>query len=206
MGRFFAKIILKIWGWKIHGAIPSGISKCVIVAAPHTSNYDFFVGWLAYSEMGVRARFLIKKEAFKGFLGPIARSMGGIAIDRGMRNNMVDQVAGLFDKYESLYVVITPEGTRKLVRKWKKGFYFIAQKANVPIALAYMDYDKKEGGVGPVIYPSGDYKKDMEIIEDFYKDITAKHPEKFNLSPKQVPKVHVEKSAKEISRQYCNRT
>lgn len=180
--KFLAKIILRIWGWKIYGCIPPNVNKCIIVAAPHTSNYDFIIGRLAYSSMGIKANFLIKKQIFKFPFSGIFKAMGGIPVDRGKRNNMIDQIAGMFDNSESLYVVITPEGTRKLVKKWKKGFYFIAQKANIPIALGYIDYAKKEGGVGPVITPSGDYNKDMITIQDFYRDKTARHPEKFILS------------------------
>ncbi|MEA2022529.1 MAG: lysophospholipid acyltransferase family protein [Candidatus Caldatribacteriota bacterium] len=180
--KLLAKLILRLWGWKINGCIPPNVNKCIIVAAPHTSNYDFIIGRLAYSSMGIKANFLIKKEVFKFPFSGMFKAMGGIPVDRGKRNNMIGQIAGLFDKHESLYVVITPEGTRKLVRKWKKGFYLIAQKANIPIALGYINYAKKEGGVGPVIIPTGDYNKDLITIQDFYRDITPRHPAKFNLS------------------------
>ncbi len=184
MSKFLSNIILKLWGWKIFGVIPPGIKKCVILAAPHTSNYDFFIARLAYFVIGVNVKFLIKKEVFKFPFGRIFKAWGGIPIDRSKRNNMIEYVSGLFSKYDSLYIVITPEGTRSLVRKWKKGFYYIAQNAKVPIALGYIDYGKKEGGLGPLIYPSGDFEKDFKTITDFYKTKTAKHPEKFNLSQK----------------------
>ena len=180
--KSIAKLILKIWGWKIYGCIPPNINKCVIIVLPHTSNYDFVIGRLAYFSLGIKAHFLIKREAFKFPVSGLLKAMGGIPVDRGKRNNMIDEIAGLFKKRKSLYVVITPEGTRKLVRKWKKGFYLIAEKANVPIALGYIDYAKKEGGVGPTIIPKGDYNKDLIEIENFYKTITPRHPEKFNLS------------------------
>jgi 1-acyl-sn-glycerol-3-phosphate acyltransferase len=96
---------------------------------------------------------------------------------------MVEQISDLFGKSEHMIVVITPEGTRRLTRQWKKGFYLIALEAKVPIALAFIDYGNKTGGVGPVITPTGDYKKDMEFIMNFYKDKTARHPDRFNLSP-----------------------
>lgn len=182
--KLLAKLILKIWGWKIYGIIPAGLKKCIIVAAPHTSNLDFFVGRLAYFAIGVDVKFLIKKEVFVFPIGGIIRAWGGIAVDRGKRTNVVDQIVNIFDKAESIYVLITPEGTRKYSAKWKKGFYLIAEKANVPIALGYADYLKKEAGVGPVIYPSGDYEADLKVIQDFYRNKTARHPEKFNLSPK----------------------
>ncbi|MCK4361607.1 MAG: lysophospholipid acyltransferase family protein [Bacteroidales bacterium] len=193
MSKFISKIILKLWGWKIFGVIPPGIKKCVILAAPHTSNYDFFIARLAYFVIGVNVKFLIKKEVFKFPFGRIFKAWGGIPIDRSKKNNMVEYVSGLFSKYDSLYIVITPEGTRSLVHKWKKGFYFIAQNAKVPIALGYIDYGKKEGGLGPLIYPSGDFEKDFKTITDFYKTKTAKHPEKFNLSPENLKKSKVVK-------------
>ena len=180
--KFLSRIILRLWGWKINGCIPPDVKKCIIIVAPHTSNYDFIIGRLAYFSLGIKARFLIKKEVFVFPISGLLKAMGGIPVNRGKRNNMVDNIAEMFEKSESLYVVITPEGTRKLVRKWKKGFYFIAQKANIPISLGYMDYAKKEGGVGPLIIPSGDYKKDLTEIENFYKTMTPCHPEKFNLS------------------------
>ena len=92
---------------------------------------------------------------------------------------MVEQVVEQFNKSESLFIVITPEGTRKPVRQWKKGFYYIATQANVPIALGYLDYGKKEGGVGKVIYPNGDMESQMKEIRDFYRLITPKYPERF---------------------------
>lgn len=182
--KLIAKIILKIWGWKLNGIIPPGVDKCVVIAAPHTSNLDFFIGRLAYFAIGVKIKFLIKKEVFTFPFGKIIKAWGGIAVDRGKKNNIVNQVVDYFNESESLYVLVTPEGTRKLSKQWKKGFYLIAEKAKVPIAFGYADYKKKEAGVGPVIYPSGDYEKDLKTIQDFYRDKTAKYPEMFNLTPK----------------------
>jgi 1-acyl-sn-glycerol-3-phosphate acyltransferase len=182
--KLIAKFILKIWGWKIHGIIPPGVKKCIIIAAPHTSNWDFFIGRFAYFAIGVKVKFLIKKEVFVFPIGPIVKAWGGIAVDRGKRNNIVQQVVSIFNNSESLYFLITPEGTRKYSARWKKGFYLIAEQANIPIALGYADFKKKEAGIGPVIYPSGDYDKDLKIIQDFYRNITAKYPENFSLTPK----------------------
>lgn len=115
-------------------------------------------------------------------LGILLRGMGAIPVDRGSRNNMVDYVVSLFKKNDELAFIITPEGTRRLNLRWKKGFYYIAQKAEVPIMVAFLDYARKEGGVGMMMTPSGDYEADLLILEAFYRDKTAKHPEKFNLS------------------------
>mgnify|MGYP001390693192 CR=1 FL=1 len=125
MLRLFARYMLRILGWRITSVIPEGTRKCVIIAAPHTSYWDFVIGRLAYWLMGIKAHFLIKKEAFKFPYKRLLEKMGGIPVDRGRSNNMVDQVVDRFNKSESLFIVITPEGTRKPVRHWKKGFYNI---------------------------------------------------------------------------------
>lgn len=205
--KLLAKFILKIWGWKLNGIIPEGVHKCVVIAAPHTSNIDFFIGRFAYFAIGVKLKFLIKKEVFIFPFGPILKAWGGIAVDRGKKNNMIGQVVELFNNTDSLYVLITPEGTRKLSKRWKKGFYHIAQQAKVPIALGYADYRTKEAGVGPVIYPSGNYESDLKTIQDFYRDKTAKYPEMFNLSPQHNPKIkNDEADIKKIEKLYCNKT
>lgn len=203
MGKLFAILTLKIWGWTIKGRLPEDLEKCVIIAAPHTANSDFAIGWLAYRVMGVHVKFLIKKESFKFPFGILLRSMGGVPVDRNKSNNTVSQVVEMFNEHDSFYVAITPEGTRKLAKRWKKGFYFIARKANVPVVLAYMDYAKKQGGVGPTIYLTDDYDADLVKIQDFYKNVSAKYPENFNLTPQINKESEPKKSIKEIQHQYC---
>jgi 1-acyl-sn-glycerol-3-phosphate acyltransferase len=117
--RSFSRFLLRLFGWQIKGSIPADIRKCVIIAAPHTSNIDFVIGRLAYYVLGVSVKFLIKKESFKGPKGKLLIKMGGIPVDRNRSNNLVDQIADLFTLAEQLNVVITPEGTRKLVKTWK---------------------------------------------------------------------------------------
>lgn len=180
--KLFARLILRLAGWKIEGGLPEGISKSVIIMAPHTSNLDFFIGWLGVRGLGNKPSVLIKKEAFKFPFGAILRAMGGIPLDRRKSMNDIKYVASLFDKKENLHLVITPEGTRNLNRNWKRGFYFIAQKANVPIMLGYLDYGNKTGGIGGVIEPSGNFEEDFKKIEDFYRGKKARYPENFNLS------------------------
>ena len=180
--KYIAKFILWIMGWTIRGGIPGKEKKAVIVAAPHTSNWDYIIGRLAYFVLGVNVKFLIKKEVFIWPIGGLIKMWGGIPVDRGRKSNLVEQMVNYFNEYETLYMVITPEGTRKRVNHWKRGFYYISQRANVPMALGYVDYKKKEGGLGPIIFPSGDYEADLKKIQDFYRDKTARHPEKFNLS------------------------
>lgn len=181
MLSLFAKFMLRILGWKITNVIPPGTKKVVIAVAPHTSYWDFVIGRLAYWVMGVKAKFLIKKEVFRFPIRGLLLHMGGIPVDRGRSSRMVDQIVELFNQSESMVIVITPEGTRKPVRHWKKGFYHIANQAKVPIALGYLDYAKKEGGVGKVIMPNGNIEEQFREIMDFYRGRTGKHPEKFML-------------------------
>jgi 1-acyl-sn-glycerol-3-phosphate acyltransferase len=174
--------VLRSFGWKTDGRMPPDIKKAVIISAPHTSSWDFVIGWMTFHVADVNIRFLIKSESFAGPLGWLLKKLGGIPVARGKRNNMVDQVKELFDASESLYVVITPEGTRKKVYQWKKGFYLIAMEAGVPIACSFINYGNKTGGIGPIFHPSGDYDKDLALIQDFYRDKVARHPERFNLT------------------------
>ncbi|MEI7492060.1 MAG: 1-acyl-sn-glycerol-3-phosphate acyltransferase [Bacteroidota bacterium] len=182
MSHWITKTVLKSMGWNTDGRMPPEIKKAVIISAPHTSYMDFIVGWMTFHVADVNIRFLIKEEVFKGAFGWFFKKLGGIPVARGKKNNMVDQVKELFDASETLYVVITPEGTRKKVTHWKKGFYMIALEAHVPIACSFIDYSNKSGGIGPIIIPSGDFEKDLVIIQDFYKGKKAKHPDRFNLS------------------------
>lgn len=182
MSHWFARSVLNTMGWNTDGRVPGGVKKAVIISAPHTSYWDFVIGWMTFHIADVNIRFLIKEEVFKGPLGWLLRKLGGIPVARGKKNNMVDQLKEMFDSADSFYVVITPEGTRKKVAQWKKGFYMIALEAGVPIACSFIDYSSKTGGIGPIITPSGDYEKDIVTIQDFYRDKKAKHPERFNLS------------------------
>jgi 1-acyl-sn-glycerol-3-phosphate acyltransferase len=182
MMKYISRFILWFLGWKINGVVPPGVDKAIVIVAPHTSNWDFVMGRMAYFAMGIKVTFLIKKEVFFWPAGPIIRAMGGESVDRSKSNNMVDQIAQQFEQHKKKYIVITPEGTRSLVKNWKRGFYFIALKAQVPITLGFLDYRKKEGGIGPSFRPCGDYDKDLKMIEAFYANKTARHPERFNLS------------------------
>ena len=183
LGRI-SHLILNLFGWHTSGTLPPGIDNAVMIVAPHTSAWDFVIGRLTFYGTGPKLRVLIKKEAFFFPLGFLLKLLGGVPVDRGKKNYMVENVASLFKEYKSLVVVITPEGTRRVVRHWKKGFYMIAMEAKVPIALAFIDYRNKTGGVGSLLYPSGDFDKDMEIIYDFYRDKTPRHPERFYLPEK----------------------
>lgn len=183
MKRHFAYLILRLSGWKISGRLPGDVKKCIVVMAPHTSNWDFVLGWLGYSALGINSKYLIKKEMFFFPLGGVIKALGGIPVDRDRGNSVALQLGELFNKQDSLVLTITPEGTRSLVMHWKKGFYSLARHAKVPLVLGFLDYKRKTGGLGPLIHITGDYGEDMKRIEAFYLDKTARYPEKFNLSP-----------------------
>jgi len=171
-----------MFGWSVDTSGLAGIKKAVVIMAPHTSNWDFPIGRLAFLSDGIKVYLMIKKESFYFPLGMVLRAFGGIPVDRSHSQNTVKKIARYFDTANSFYLVITPEGTRKLAKTWKKGFYFIAQTARVPVVCGYLDYKKKIGGLGRVIHPSGDYEKDLLLIEDFYRGMPAKYPEKFSLT------------------------
>lgn len=149
-----------------------------MVAAPHTSNWDFVYARAAFYLMNIELKYTIKKELFFFPLGFILRKMGGIPINRNKKLNMVNQMAEHFNNYEELALLVTPEGTRSYSAKWKKGFYYIALQSNVPIVLGYLDYSRKIAGVGPTIIPSGKIEEDIEKIKAFYRTIKPKYPEK----------------------------
>ncbi|RMG82089.1 MAG: glycerol acyltransferase [Bacteroidetes bacterium] len=178
--KALSMFILKLFGWKIEGDFSPQVKKCVVVAAPHTSNWDFVLGRAALYVLGINVKYLIKKSFFVFPLNLFFKFTGGIAVDRSKHNNLVDALANLFNHYDDLKIMITPEGTRSRVEKWKTGFYHVAQKAKVPVVLGFLDYKNKIAGVGPTYYLTGDFNKDMEYIQAFYQNKNAKFPEKFN--------------------------
>lgn len=175
--KFISKFIYRILGWKTEGSIPKGLKKYVIVAAPHTSNWDFFYGRLYFYMHNIPLKYFIKKELFFFPLGLLLKAMGGIPVNRKKKGNFTRIYANEFKKHKHLALLVTPEGTRGYSPNWKKGFYFIAKQASVPIVLGYIDYERKVGGIGPVIIPSGNYEKDLKMIKDFYRDKKGRFPE-----------------------------
>ncbi|MDR0370950.1 MAG: lysophospholipid acyltransferase family protein [Prevotellaceae bacterium] len=176
----FSRWILKIAGWKtvLKTEKPP---KSVICVAPHTSNWDFFLGKLFYSAVdGGKVSFLMKKSWFFFPVGNILKAIGGVPVDRSKRNSVTAQMIDKFNSLERFHLAITPEGTRKLNDTWKMGFYYIAKGAGVPIQLAYLDYRRKEMGITEIFYPTDGEKADMEYIRTFYKNIIPRFPEKFH--------------------------
>ncbi len=173
-----SKSILKLFGWSVRYTVEEP-QKSIICVAPHTSNWDFILGKLAYWSERKEAGFLMKKSWFFFPAGYLFKAMQGVPIDRSKRMSVTDQMVKIFNKRERFHLAITPEGTRKAVPEWKTGFYRIAVGAGVPIQLAYLDFGKKEIGITEVFYPTGDEKADMSHIYNFYRNVTAKKPEQF---------------------------
>ncbi|MEK5761433.1 1-acyl-sn-glycerol-3-phosphate acyltransferase [Acinetobacter junii] len=188
-----AEQTLGLMGWEIDNHWDLDIDQCVMIAAPHTSNWDALYARLALKALGVNVRLTIKDSYMKFPFGPFVRAMGGIGIDRSVkqegqeRPSMVQLMSDLFKTHPKLVMLVTPEGTRAKQEQWKTGFYHVAVNAGVPIALAYMDYAKKKTGIGKIVYPSGDYQKDMTEIMAFYAEINAKFPEKFSIDQRYSP-------------------
>jgi 1-acyl-sn-glycerol-3-phosphate acyltransferase len=143
---------------------------------PHTSNWDFIIGRIAFSYYGVNTKFLIKKELFRPPFGWFMRKMGGIPVDRKKKNNMTQMAIEHFEKNDNMFLVFTPEGTRKYNSNWKKGFYYIAQEAKVPIYIAYIDYKNKTGGWDSLFEPTGDVEADIKHIKKVLSKYTGKVP------------------------------
>jgi len=181
MKKKLAKKILDIFGWKVVGDLPSE-KKFVCIVAPHTSFWDFIWGRLGYWSLGISASFLIKKEFFVFPIKRILRNFGGIPINREQARNTVQYCVTLFEKRKELALTITPEGTRKYTTKWKKGFYYIAKQAEVPLYIGFIDYQKKETGILKKFEITGDFDKDFAEIQDLLRGHVAKFPEKYSLS------------------------
>ena len=165
---------LKLAGWKIEGQPPSE-KKYVMIAVPHTTNWDFPVTLAICFVAGVKIYWMGKDSLFKGFLGPIMRFCGGIAINRQEKSNVVEQTVKAFKSAKELVVTIPVEGTRSEVGRWRTGFYYIALGAKVPIGLGYLDYARKAGGFGPTFFPTGDVDQDMVTLKEFYRGISGRY-------------------------------
>lgn len=187
----FNQYIFKKMGWQVDAQVPAELKRCVVIAAPHTSNWDLYYTVTAFSFFGMKFRFTIKKEWMRFPFSIITKPLGGIAIDRstkasnGERISYVDAMAKLFEENQELIVVITPEGTRSKREQWKTGFYHVAVQAKVPICLGYVDYKTKKAGIGKTIYPSH-FETDMKTIMEFYQHITGKFPANFSVDTRYI--------------------
>jgi 1-acyl-sn-glycerol-3-phosphate acyltransferase len=173
--RIVALLFFKLTGWKTAGVRPD-LPKCVIIAAPHTSNWDFLYTLCVAFLLHLKPVIMMKDEWFFWPLGAIFRWFGAIPVDRSGKKNIVAQSIQAFSDSENLMMVVAPSGTRKKVIYWKTGFYRIAHGAGVPIVLGFLDYGRKTGGIGPAIHPTGNIQEDMDKIRGFYADMKGKNP------------------------------
>lgn len=173
-------ILYRQMGWTEHVtvALPE---KVIICLAPHTSNWDFLLGELYSHAEGFKSNFLMKKEWFFWPLGPIFRHLGGIPVYRDKHTSLTDNLAAEARKTARFRLCVTPEGTRSLNPDWKKGFYFIALKAELPILLFGLDYKRKLIECTRVVVPNGDVDSQMREIKLYFKDYKGRHPELFTI-------------------------
>jgi len=178
MRKLIARAFLRLTGWEPEGARPEP-RRYVLIAAPHTSNWDLAYLLALAETYDVRVSWMGKHSLFRPPLGWAMRLLGGIPVVRHERGNLVASAAQSFAGREDLALVVPAEGTRGYVPYWKSGFYHIARTAKVPIVLGYLDYARKRGGFGPALEPTGDTRRDMDEIRDFYADKTGKYPDQF---------------------------
>lgn len=180
--RWVAQRLLALLGWRLDIHLPDE-PKLVVLAAPHTSNWDGVLAVLAIFALDIRLGLFVKHTAFENRLvGPVLRKAGAIPIDRRAPGGVIGQTVETFKTRPELLIGLAPEGTRRRVDKWKRGFHLIASEARVPIVCAYMDYGRKVIGTGPKLDRVGSYEQDLEQIQAFYRGITPRRPENFNAS------------------------
>lgn len=188
-GNVLTKAIAWFWlfvfGWRFEGSIPN-VDKAVVIAAPHTSNWDFLLAMAIIFAVGVDVKWLGKHTFVRGPFSGLLRWLGGISVDRRAPQGMVDQTVAEFSRRDRLLLGLAPEGTRRKVEKWKMGFYHIAQGAGVPILPVYFDYGRKVIGFGPLVTASGDVAADMEKIRAVYEGVIGRNSEQAWLAPNDV--------------------
>lgn len=171
-------IYKRVLGWKVKGDFSEAtVKKAVIIAVPHTSWHDFYMGVLLRTMLGVKIGFIGKKELFRWPLGIFFKAMGGAPIDRTPGQDKVQAIARVFDSKEEFRLTLAPEGTRKKVDKLKTGFYYIALAAKVPIIMVAFDFGNKEHRISKPLYPSGNIDEDLALIHDFFRGVQGKVPQ-----------------------------
>jgi len=178
--RAAAGVFFRLQGWRLEGTLPPGAARCVMIAAPHTSNWDLPYTLMAAFALRLHIRWMGKASIFRFPFGGLMRWLGGMAVDRSKANNLVQAAATVLkDGDGPLQLVVAPEGTRGRTRHWKTGFYFIALDAGVPILLTYLDYGRKVAGIGPAFVPTGHVEADMAEIKRFYAGVQGRNAEQF---------------------------
>ena len=178
--RALSVAFLRLNGWQVRGELPPQARRCVVIAAPHTSNWDLPYTLMAAFVLNLHIRWMGKWQIFRAPFGALMRWLGGIPVRRETSNNLVAASAqALADADGPLQLVVPPEGTRSKTIYWKTGFYWIAVTAKLPIVMAYMDYSRKVSGLGPIFRPTGDIEKDMADIKAFYAPFKGKNAQQF---------------------------
>ncbi len=173
--RGFILWLFRLRGWQLEGGRPKS-RRCVLIGAPHTSNWDFvfFIG--ATHHFGLQPRFMGKASLFRWPLTRFMYDMGGVPVDRSRRGNYAEAMIAALGQHDEFALVIAPEGTRSAVGKWRSGFWHIANGAGVPLVLAWVNHKTMRGGLGPEIMPSGDFEADMAKIAEYYRTVMPGHP------------------------------
>ncbi len=187
MLQIISQFILALFGWKASGHVPT-YPKYLLVGAHHTSGWDLPLTLLVLGALGIRMNWIGKDSIFNNPFGWFFRLLGGIPVNRRERTNFVQQVIDKYNEADELAIAIAPEGTRSKTEYWRTGFYYIAQGANIPVVLAYLDYPSRTGGIGPSIVPSGNLGNDLAKIKRFYDGVTGRHPDrhgKIELRPRE---------------------
>ena len=179
--RAFSLTFLKLTGWQVKGALPPGAEKSVLIAAPHTSNWDLPYTLMVAFALRLTPYWMGKAQIFRFPFRGVMMWLGGLPVDRSQANNLVAaSVTAMGEANGPLQLIVPPEGTRGKTRYWKTGFYYIALGAQVPIVMAYMDYEKKISGLGPIFQPTGDIDADMARIKAFYAPFKGKNADQFH--------------------------
>lgn len=166
--------MLRFWGWTLEGRVPTD-KKILLIAAPHTSNWDWVIGVAGLLALGIRLTYIAKHTLFKGPLGWVMKKTGGVPVDRESAERTVDEIVRQFNQSERLYYAIAPEGTRKQVERWKTGFLRVAYKAKVPVLMVSFDYRKKRILIGDCAELSGDIDRDLESVQRYYSQFSGKN-------------------------------
>lgn len=178
--RWFSIITLKLLGWKVEGEIPRDLKKCVMIAAPHTSNWDLPYTLMTAFALNAKVYWMGKEQIFKSPYRGIMMWMGGIPVDRAKSTNMVQASIDAIHGNDQLFLIVPPEGTRSKVTYWKTGFYHIAQGAGVPILMGFLDFQRKTSGIAGSYMTTGDIEVDMKHIKSIYAPIKGKKSDQFH--------------------------
>lgn len=182
ISRIFGRVGLRAIGWRFEGEIPN-VAKAVVIAAPHTTNWDFIIGVLGMFAVGVRVSFLGKDTLFRPPLGWVMRWLGGFPVNRVLASGVVEQTVELIQRSKALILALSPEGTRSRVERWRTGFYHIAEGAGVPIIPVAFDFGTRSLRFGEPLIPSGDMRADLERLVAFFSKARAYRPELASLTP-----------------------